>query len=429
MNLIQKYKQNSLNKQLLAAAHKDISLIEYLLQKGADINIVDAKGNTLLDLANFEKNITFFLGHGLAFSNTDKLNQALLYCVDAPDTLSKLIAMGGDVNFIHGSFFPLALSYQNKDSLALLLEANADVNKKDSYGNTALHYAINKENIDVVRLLLKHHARSDIKDNQGETPVDLALRLEENTNKACFVEMLGAIILHENFVLPAKGTTYKLARSHCKESWDSKTLSKLIGLGANVNHWDPYDGALLHHATHPRSESNLIVLLKAKANVDAQHPIHNNTALHLAVLNENSYGIRLLLKYQANPDIKNHAGETPVDLALHLYQETKKKCYHEMLAYFNVDVPVPKTEVTAVRTDITFIDKKPELGLSITRIFNFSSGICDVIVYNEKTKIQSNVMTPFEQLEGTKLLTDAETEFRKQGGIPAYSFKKHLNKG
>lgn len=431
MKLLQKYKQNSLNKQLLKAADQDLSLIEFLLQKGADIHAVTPAGKTLLDLARFQKNITFFLEKGLLFSDQEQLNKALFFCVNTPKSLSKLIGMGGDVNISVGSSFPLmeALNLKNKDSLAILLEAHADVNQKDLRGNTTLHHAVFNENIDAARLLLQYQAQTNIEDTHGVTSLDLALHLDETTNKTLYHEMLKDFVLHENFVLPKRRTANELARSLCKKSWDSKPLSKLISLGTDVNDRDSNEGAMIHHATHPNAESNLVILLKAKADVNVQHPKNKNTALHLAVLNKNSYGVRLLLKYQAKPDIKNGFNETPVALALRLYKETHQKYYHEMMGYFNVDVPAPPTEVKAVRTDITFIDKKLELGLSITRIFNFTSGICDVIVYNERTKIQSNVMTPFEQLEGTKLLTDAETEFRKQGGVPAYSFKKHLNKG
>jgi ankyrin repeat protein len=61
------------------------------------------------------------------------------------------------------------------DTIAMLLEAGADMNAADTNGRTALHGAAQKGYNDVVRFLAANGARLDVKDRRGFTPLDAAL--------------------------------------------------------------------------------------------------------------------------------------------------------------------------------------------------------------------------------------------------------------
>ena len=52
------------------------------------------------------------------------------------------------------------------------------MNKKDTDGDTARHWASNNNSTDVVRLLLQYGAFTDVKNSYGETPIDYARRKE-----------------------------------------------------------------------------------------------------------------------------------------------------------------------------------------------------------------------------------------------------------
>lgn len=429
MNPIKKYRQNKLNQQLLEGCDRPLEDIQKMLDEGADLQVRTTKNETLLDITSSQKNIEFFLDKGLSFTDQAAINAALRHCTKNPQLLQRLITLGGDVNFVRDRRPLLHAVIRDYDeaSAVLLLENHADIHKKDGWGDTPLHDAVDTGNLQAVQLLLKYHVRQDITNNKDETPVDTALRHCNGTKKEPYSRIYTELLSHEDFALPDPKKSYKLARTLIELN-DHEAFSILINKGLDVHYFNPRSGSLIHKSTGLSEEGFLHTLLKAKVDVNQQHPSNGNTALHLAILNKNTFSVQLLLKNNARLDIKNNADETPVNLALRLYKETKLSCYQKILSDFNVIIPDQTAALITNKTEISFVQEKPELGLRITKLFNFVSGTCDIIVYNNETKNHSNSMIPFEQLEGTKMLADAEAEFRKQGGIPVYSFKKRLDK-
>jgi ankyrin repeat protein len=60
------------------------------------------------------------------------------------------------------------------ESVKLLVELGADVNKKDRFGWTPLHYAVSEGYEHICRYLLHHGANARIENSDGEFPVELA---------------------------------------------------------------------------------------------------------------------------------------------------------------------------------------------------------------------------------------------------------------
>ncbi|OQS07178.1 myosin [Thraustotheca clavata] len=77
---------------------------------------------------------------------------------------------------------PLHLAVQNSEDEGFeavktsvwLIENEADINAKDTLGNTPLHYAVMECRDDLVESLLKKGALTTIRNNNNETPIDLA---------------------------------------------------------------------------------------------------------------------------------------------------------------------------------------------------------------------------------------------------------------
>ena len=99
-----------------------------------------------------------------------------------PQLIHLLLSKGHDINHLEGgggyskTALHVAVFYEDYPLIMLFLENSAlDLNKLDSYGDTALHIAIVKGNLEVVKLLHAAGADLEITDKLGKTALLLAL--------------------------------------------------------------------------------------------------------------------------------------------------------------------------------------------------------------------------------------------------------------
>jgi ankyrin repeat protein len=117
------------------------SLAGLLLQSGADVNVVDRNGRTLLH---------------------DAAQQGF------PNIVAMLVRVGANPNAEITSYgvTPLHLT-KNVKCARLLINADADINYRDAFDQTPLHYAINEEKIEVAKLLINNNHSIDLNDTSG----------------------------------------------------------------------------------------------------------------------------------------------------------------------------------------------------------------------------------------------------------------------
>ena len=80
-----------------------------------------------------------------------------------------------------------AVQYQNMRAINLLLEHGANINAKNSHGNTCLHICASIDNLkaDVLEVLLIAGACKTIKNALGDTPIGIYIsRIGQKTEKA-----------------------------------------------------------------------------------------------------------------------------------------------------------------------------------------------------------------------------------------------------
>lgn len=86
---------------------------------------------------------------------------------------------------------PLMMACSRKEADAivnLLISKDADVNAKNTNGQTALHFCASKNNLDVARVLLKEKATARVKDKRGQLPLHRAAAVG---SVPMIVELLG----------------------------------------------------------------------------------------------------------------------------------------------------------------------------------------------------------------------------------------------
>lgn len=263
---------NQLNN--LAEKGKTARLLR-LVAKGADINQLDAAGDTPLLSAL----------SALPFAHRE--------------TADALIAAGANVNCrrrdARFDYTPLTLAAKKgfSSTVQLLLNAGAEINATSAYGTTALINAAIGNHTDIVQMLLEAGASVPHRDIDGRGALCYAY-LNENE------DMVKLLI--------AAGATLNLAEA--AECGQTEQVRHMLKNGADVNEGAPIVGSALNeHRDIVRA------LITAGANVNAQD-IAGNTALHHAVHWGNTDIAEQLLAAGADVNIANDWGETPCSIAV-----------------------------------------------------------------------------------------------------------------
>jgi ankyrin repeat protein len=140
----------------VAASRGNLSLVKYLLEKGANPNLKDVDGYTALFDAVFI--------YEQALEPKLSMNPSLKkYDYGIKDEIVKLlIKYGGDVHIVNNNDTTLlmyAIIYERKNLISFFIELGVDVNARNKSGNTALSYAIHKKDKEAIKILMQAGAR------------------------------------------------------------------------------------------------------------------------------------------------------------------------------------------------------------------------------------------------------------------------------
>ena len=166
---------------VLALSNGHVDVVEALLDASADVNQVDDYFLTPLCYAVFEKDIRsakMLLAHGAdcnpkGYSDGYPLVLAVKQAHE--EMIKLLLKYGADLNQASGSTgvapIHVAAKHGHLDILKYLLDEDAEVDKKDNHGRTALYHAAHAGFADVVDTLLKNCADPNIITEENETPL------------------------------------------------------------------------------------------------------------------------------------------------------------------------------------------------------------------------------------------------------------------
>lgn len=169
--------------------------INYLLEKGHNLNKTNGDGNSSLSSAcsnNILEVIEFLIGKGAKFEcNDQKWNLLHFASYSNPnENVIQFLCKSIDPNSLtENGETPLMLACKNNNLsiLKLLLKFQPNLNQKDTgEGSTPLHYAVIFDKLDIVKLLLENNSDPNSKDKYGYTPLLYAVM----DNKLEFVKIL-----------------------------------------------------------------------------------------------------------------------------------------------------------------------------------------------------------------------------------------------
>ncbi|KAF8783488.1 ankyrin-2-like [Argiope bruennichi] len=245
--------------------------------------------------------------------------------------VKKLLAHKVDVNY-KDCFLNTSLHYvvQNcSDKLDLIreiLNMEGNPNAINAEGNSPLHLAVLKSNVHVILELIKFGGDVRLTNKRGNTPLHVAAM----RGKPCIIETLlksdTSLINCGNI---RKNTPLHIAVIHGKPY----AAEMLIRHEADINCSNIEGNTPLHMAIIHDKEDMVKTLIKSRADLDYSNK-EGNTPLHLGVIHGKLNIIQSLLSCGANVGCMNAKGNTP----LHLAATHNKFDIIEVLIKFKADV-------------------------------------------------------------------------------------------
>jgi ankyrin repeat protein len=164
----------------------DIKTIQNYLDKGIDINTVDEqKSSGLLFASGINRNIEvvdFLLEKGINVNLQNIDGYTALYeavRLENIDIVKKLLYHKADPELkpkLHETLLSLCSRRNFLEIAKLLIKNGANVNAQNEMGGTALSSACMNQNIEIINLLINNDANINLSDNNGITPLMIAVR-------------------------------------------------------------------------------------------------------------------------------------------------------------------------------------------------------------------------------------------------------------
>ncbi|EAY08145.1 ankyrin repeat protein, putative [Trichomonas vaginalis G3] len=312
MNECLKYQKPDEECMEFAIISHNIDFVAFLMNEyNLEIKLIDCK---------IFNNLESFLVY---FDKTNDIDEcfdnSIIYNI--PSLCKYFISHGANINkkmSLQETAIHHAAEYNSKEAIELLISHGANINEKDEYGATALHYAAKYNSKETVELLISHGADINEKDEYGATALHYAA---ENNSK----ETTELLISHGANI--NEKDEYGATALHYAAKYNSKeTVELLISHGANINEKDEHGATALHYAAKYNSKETVELLISHGANINEKDE-HGATALHYAAENNSKETAELLISHGADINEKDEYGAT----ALHYAAENNSKEITELL--------------------------------------------------------------------------------------------------
>lgn len=281
---------------------------QVVLVKGA----TDLNNLTELELATTKREV---LVRAL-FSHLESRNQRgltpLLQAVFGGDLVQTqvLLDSGADVKASSGrdriGVLFIAAEKGHTEIANALLAHGAEINAKDSSGNTALHHAAQGGHTDIVNRLLAAGVEIDAKGSFGETAMHRAV-WGRHTEIAHALVTGGADI-------DAKDSASTTALTRAAEGGCTEIVKILLAAGAEIDSADGEGMTALHRAADGGHTGAANALLERGAEIDAAD-CGGRTALHIVTHGRHRELLNTFLAYGAAIDAKDSEGCTALHYA------------------------------------------------------------------------------------------------------------------
>eukprot|EP00003_Mantamonas_plastica_P004478 TRINITY_DN1354_c2_g1_i6.p1 TRINITY_DN1354_c2_g1~~TRINITY_DN1354_c2_g1_i6.p1 ORF type:complete len:3511 (+),score=1204.02 TRINITY_DN1354_c2_g1_i6:206-10534(+) len=264
----------------LAAKKGAVRSLNYLVNKGADLECGNLAGNKPMHFAAYEGQV------------------AAMEC---------LLDQGANINSVNNSMdTPLHFASINgmDECVDLLLRVGANVQATNEDGESALHLASQTGAEVCIEMLLAMEANVNCVTMEAETPLHLA-------SSYATVKLLVESGAHLNPKNRYKETPLLTTSAEGL----SEAVAALLEEGADIDCYGEGKNTAMHLACYSGHADTLEVLLEAGVSTD-QRNATESTPLHMAASKGRAECVAILLSVGANANCTNNTGNTPLMLAV-----------------------------------------------------------------------------------------------------------------
>jgi len=364
----------NLNKKLLdAILEGDVSRVEALIEKGADVNFTISGKESMLMCAAERGNpqiAKLLIDHGADVNHRGKKGET---------ALSKAVAFGrlqvAQHPFEHGfkvdappskSTSPLLMALQRRDfsMTRLLLEKGADVNQQNDDGQSALHLASGFPVPTFVEYLLMSAANVNLTDKNGNTPLALAV-IENNIPICKRLLQYGAdpnAANHDDItprqlvpewnealakILDEPGKI-QVEAIRPQPKIDGPMIQKLLESGRDINQEGPKGSTAIFHTIEAGNLEALSMLIDHGADIDHANE-EGTTPLMVAAFHGRAAMVDLLLEKGADPNALSKNGFGALYIAgarrdRHIAKSLMTNGGNRVAKLFGEDIELPKNK-------------------------------------------------------------------------------------
>lgn len=348
-------KINEFGETLLmwACRNSQKELVEFLLSKGANLDIKDSDGETVLSYSeNKPEILKLLVSNGLNPNSKDSDGQPILNTSirnSDTDLVRLLLEKGANVKYNPEEeyYSPMyaAIYSENKDIIKMLIEAGIDINQKiefeteyDYYLVPIIQWAVDKKYNDIVKLLLEKGSTFENDDfsivyglirnkdfDNFKLMIEKGLKLNEVREETDKLPILNWAIKnnYDDIALLAinKGADFNFGVVGLKpinlllENKKIELIKAIVEKGFDINEY-LYEGNNLTLLSWSVVNKNLeLASFLVDKKVDTNKLLPNGmTALMIAAQNNDIEMVKILLKGGADMKLKNSSGKTAIDL-------------------------------------------------------------------------------------------------------------------
>ncbi|XP_069125234.1 transient receptor potential cation channel subfamily A member 1-like isoform X2 [Argopecten irradians] len=336
----------------MAILNNKLKAAEYLLRKGANVNLRNGSYSAPLHMAAVNGHVPItelLLSHDAIIERRDKehmtaMHRAAMY--NRYQIVELLMNRGGNVNvksedqmsplmmacwkghvqttnFLlkHGAKIDdvdqtcrtaLHIAVQNghPEVISQLLENGCSkiMECLDQTDQTALHYAAKKGDMPILCALLKYKCRMDARDQDGKTPLHIAAEFSNS-------KVIDKLVQASQAELNDTDSDGKTPIMVAAETGNYNTAQALLYHGADLTMKDEECRTATMLATAAGHTKLVKLLLDNYAEINMSDKV-KNTPLHIAAYHGHADTTKLLLCRNAKVTCRNSYGKTPLDAAI-----------------------------------------------------------------------------------------------------------------